>query len=168
MIEEIQSQRQLNAAERGDLKLINSEINSLSALKEVIELYSRYDMVKDKNVVIDPTSDEAIIVSDKILVRRILGNMLKNALEASLPQATITLKCSKKENGIEFSVHNSSFIPREIQHQVFQRSFSTKGSGRGIGTYSMKLLGENYLEGKVWFKSTPEQGTTFYFFINGN
>jgi sensor histidine kinase regulating citrate/malate metabolism len=46
--------------------------------------------------------------------------------------------------------------------QLFQRSFSTKGTGRGIGTYSMKLFGEKYLEGRVDFESTRENGTTFF------
>lgn len=45
--------------------------------------------------------------------------------------------------------------------QIFQRSFSTKGGGRGIGTYSVKLLTENYLQGRVAFVSTAEAGTTF-------
>ncbi|MBK8046925.1 MAG: hypothetical protein IPK16_07250 [Anaerolineales bacterium] len=50
----------------------------------------------------------------------------------------------------------------DIQLQVFQRSFSTKGNGRGLGTYSMKLLTERYLQGEVGFVSTPESGTTFF------
>ncbi|MCG8333275.1 MAG: ATP-binding protein, partial [Proteobacteria bacterium] len=33
--------------------------------------------------------------------------------------------------------------------------------GRGLGTYSMKLLGEEFLGGKVAFSSTEEKGTEF-------
>jgi len=53
-------------------------------------------------------------------------------------------------------------MPKEIQLQLFKRSFSTKGIGRGIGTYSMKLFGEKYLKGRVGFESTEENGTTFF------
>jgi sensor histidine kinase regulating citrate/malate metabolism len=52
-------------------------------------------------------------------------------------------------------------MPRNVQLQVFQRSFSTKGADRGLGTYSIKLLTERYLNGKVWFTTSPEGGTTF-------
>ena len=52
-------------------------------------------------------------------------------------------------------------MPRSIQLQVFQRSFSTKGAGRGIGTYSIKLLTERYLGGKVSFVSEDGIGTRF-------
>ena len=60
------------------------------------------------------------------------------------------------------SVHNDGVIPREVQLQIFQRSFSTKGGeGRGVGTYSVRLFTENYLRGRVGFHSIEGSGTTF-------
>jgi sensor histidine kinase regulating citrate/malate metabolism len=58
-------------------------------------------------------------------------------------------------------VHNDAPIPREVRLQIFQRAFSTKGPGRGLGTYSMKLLSQRYLGGDVSFTSSEEGGTTF-------
>jgi sensor histidine kinase regulating citrate/malate metabolism len=52
-------------------------------------------------------------------------------------------------------------MPVDVQLQIFQRSFSTKGNGRGIGTYSIKLLTEQYLNGKVSFVSNESEGTRF-------
>ena len=53
-------------------------------------------------------------------------------------------------------------MPKHIQLQIFNRSFSTKAKkGRGIGTYSVKLLIENYLKGKVSFISNQEEQTKF-------
>jgi sensor histidine kinase regulating citrate/malate metabolism len=63
---------------------------------------------------------------------------------------------------IEFQVTNPTFIPKEIQLQIFQRSFSTKGENRGIGTYSIKLLTERYLKVRISFTSLDEKGTSFY------
>lgn len=71
------------------------------------------------------------------------------------------MRCGLAGERVWFEVHNDSFIPREIQLQVFQRSFSTKGEGRGLGTYSIKLLTERYLNGSVEFESSIESGTTF-------
>jgi sensor histidine kinase regulating citrate/malate metabolism len=88
--------------------------------------------------------------------------MIKNALEASLPGSTIKLKAQKVEDNIILSVHNPGFIEHDTQLQLFNRSFTTKGVGRGLGTYSMKLFGEKYLNGKVWFESSKEKGTTFF------
>jgi len=55
----------------------------------------------------------------------------------------------------------AEFIPLDIQTRIFQRSFSTKGSDRGLGTYSLKLLGERYLQGEVQFATIEGKGTTF-------
>lgn len=63
---------------------------------------------------------------------------------------------------VTFTVQNPTYMPRNVQLQIFNRSFSTKGKGRGLETYSIKLLSERYLGGRVWFESTPEAGTTFY------
>ena len=71
------------------------------------------------------------------------------ALEAAKPGQTVTLSCRQLENEVEFSVHNPVVMPKDVQLQIFQRSFSTKGSGRGLGTYSMKLLTERFMHGNV-------------------
>ena len=88
--------------------------------------------------------------------------MLKNALEATPPQDTVTMSCEDLRRFRNVLVNNSTVMPQDVQLQVFQRSFSTKGeAGRGIGTYSMKLFGERYLGGEVDFVSRDSEGTTF-------
>ena len=79
---------------------------------------------------------------------------------AALQLALMALSVGKGDE-VEFWVHNQGHMPRKVQLQVFQRSFSTKGAGRGIGTYSVKLLTERYLGGRVTFTSEPQAGTTF-------
>lgn len=165
LIEEIQMQRQLGAAEKGDLELKMSEIKSSELTREMKDLYANHELVKSKNIRIKESAEEFSFTSDRVLLRRILGNMLKNAIEASLTGQAVSLTCTRTGEQVVFEVHNERHIPREIQLQLFQRSFSTKGTGRGIGTYSMKLLGEKYLGGDVWFESSPETGTSFYLAI---
>jgi hypothetical protein len=102
------------------------------------------------------------IRTDRALLRRVLGNLLKNALEAVQPGDQVRMDAVPTVQGVAYHVYNPGFIAPEIQMQIFQRSFSTKGeAGRGIGTHSVKLLTESYLGGKVSFVSTEEEGTTF-------
>ncbi len=101
------------------------------------------------------------IRTDRTLLRRVLGNLIKNALEASAPGETVTVGFDARPLPT-FSVHNSSTMPEAVRLQVFQRSFSTKAQvGRGLGTYSVKLLTERYLGGTVRFCSEEGSGTTF-------
>jgi signal transduction histidine kinase len=96
-----------------------------------------------------------------ILIKRVIGNLVKNAVEAVEAGQTVTLGCLEEEGRLCFSVHNQGEIPRDVQLQIFNRSFSTKGAGRGLGTYSVKLLVERYLQGRVEFTSSPAAGTEF-------
>lgn len=165
LINDIEAQRQLSAAERGELKINIDVINSFWVLKSISELYSNHAVTGDKLISVDRESEDFIFNTDISILRRILGNMTKNALEASLPGTIITLKAEMKNGNAIFSVHNPGYIEHESQMQLFNRSFTTKGTGRGLGTYSMKLFGEKYLGGKVWFESTKEKGTSFFIMI---
>ncbi len=103
------------------------------------------------------------IHSDRHLVMRILTNMIINACEATADGGTIKLWTDQARD-LTFHVWNSTAIPDDVARRVFQRHFSTKGNhGRGIGTYSMKLFGEEFLKGKVDFVTSEADGTTFSF-----
>jgi len=160
LIEEIKSQRILNDAENDNLALNISSFNSLEFLDEVISLYKNHEIAPDKIIRIDSKSEAVEITLDQTLLRRIIGNMLINALEATPEGSTITLGCKLDNGNVEFWVHNPGFFPREIQMQIFQRSFSTKSLNRGVGTYSMKLL-SSFLNGTVSFSTSEEKGTIF-------
>ncbi|MDP6775428.1 MAG: response regulator [Candidatus Latescibacteria bacterium] len=161
LIDEINAQRVLAAAESQELVVHPVSVNAIGLLQEVMGLYARHEVAADRHLAIDPRAWDGSLVSDRTLVRRVVGNMTKNALEAARPGETITLGCEIGEDGVDFLVHNPGFIPPDVQLQIFQRSFSTKGTGRGLGTYSIKLLTERYLQGSVSFSTAPEDGTTF-------
>ena len=160
-IEEIEAQRALLAAEQGDLNLNLESLSSRFVLESQVNLYRRHEVANGKTLLVDPSSQDMAFVSDRALLGRVLGNMIKNALEASSTGDAITLGCHPKGEGqIAFWVHNPGVMSEEARLQVFNRSFSTKGPARGLGTYSMKLLSD-YLGGEVDFISTENRGTIF-------
>ena len=160
--DEIVSYKQLISAEKNALSVNNTEVNA-SELIGIVESSMRFhEVAAAKNIDMELPETDLIFETDATLLQRILLNMLKNALEASAPGETVRIGYTAEENTISFNIQNNSVIPNHIKSMIFQRSFSTKGEGRGIGTYSMKLLGERYLDGKVGFESTPETGTRFY------
>ncbi len=161
LIDEIKSQRTLTQAEDGELELDIDNFSTKELLEEIILLYEKNQVAENKKIIVKSGCIDTIIETDKIILRRVMSNLTKNALEASKSGETVTLNCKELDNTITFYVKNNSYIPKNIQLQLFQRSFSTKGVGRGIGTYSVKLLTERYLKGKVNFKSDKESGTVF-------
>ncbi|HUY00187.1 MAG TPA: HAMP domain-containing sensor histidine kinase, partial [Candidatus Deferrimicrobium sp.] len=160
LIDEIQSQRILIAAENKSLAISCSTFNSVDFLNEMINLFTNHPVAEGKAVQINPNIDAINITSDQNLLKRIIGNLIKNAFEATPRNGIVTLGCEVDNGRVQFSVHNPSYISREVQLQIFQRSFSTKGPARGLGTYSIKLL-STFLKGNVTFSTSKEDGTTF-------
>lgn len=160
LIEEIQAQKQLIAAESGDLEIRRSAVNARILVYETIELYKNHVVAEGKKIEAGELYDVELF-TDRSLLGRVLGNMVKNALEADPVESVITISCKLISGNVIFEVHNRAYMPRNIQLQVFNRSFSSKGKGRGLGTYSMKLISERYLHGSVSFESDRDKGTTF-------
>ena len=161
MTDEIASQRQLAAAENGELFVKMEPVLVCKLLQQVIRQVEQLITTIDVKIEFESLVAEIEIMSNATLLNRIVTNLLKNAVEASLPKEKINLKLQVKDHNIILSVHNNSYMEDEVQLQVFMRSFSTKGENRGLGTYSVKLLTERYLSGKVWFTSDASDGTTF-------
>jgi nitrogen fixation/metabolism regulation signal transduction histidine kinase len=161
LVEEIQSQRDLISAEAGELDVAFGCVQTTAILHDLHALYCKHAAAESRSIELHDIWD-GVLVTDPRLLSRVLGNMLKNALEATAVHGTVTIHCRREEDKVLFAVHNSGALPESVQSQIFQRSFSTKGDpGRGIGTHSMKLLGERYLGGSVSFTSREAEGTVF-------
>lgn len=161
LLDEILAQRELSAAEAGDYHARPEDMVVSDLFHEVAHHLRHHEAARSHTILVEPSGSH-MIRADHTLARRVLVNMLKNALEASPRGSEVLLSAGDEPDGlVRLSVHNPGFMPREVQLQMFQRSFSTKGADRGLGTYSMKLFTEKYLEGRLTFTSTEAGGTTF-------
>jgi signal transduction histidine kinase len=157
LVEEIMSQKQLVNAENRTLRVSPSPISSRALAEELLASFAR----AAGPVGLAPEAEDFSFVSDAAILRRVLGNMLRNALEAAPPGGPVTLGFARNSSSCRFWVHNPGAMPEEVRRRVFRRYFSTKGRDRGLGTYSMKLLTEEYLRGEVGFTSDEPSGTRF-------
>jgi signal transduction histidine kinase len=161
IIDEIEAHRELLAAEHDELTPEVARLNSVQLLTEVFDAYNRPDILDDRGLGIAAGSDAVEFESDRTLLQRVLGNMVKNGIEASIPGERVTMGCRADGTQVAFWVQNPTYMPEKVRLQIFNRSFSTKGSDRGLGTYSMKFLTERYLGGEIGFTSSEDEGTTF-------
>ncbi|MCL4818207.1 MAG: HAMP domain-containing histidine kinase [Vicinamibacteria bacterium] len=159
-VEEVLMQRDLALAEAGQLRAAPAPVEVGRLVEGLCAAYQHGPFAAGKVVRFSaPTDREEPLSTDAVLLRRVVGNLIKNALEASNPGQAVVVRWSPDLRRI--SVHNEAVMPPEVRGQVFQRSFSTKGAGRGIGTHSVRLLTEAHLRGRVDFVSAPGLGTTF-------
>jgi K+-sensing histidine kinase KdpD len=166
ILDEIILHKHIRAAEDGDLQVNIESVNSIELLDSTIGKISFHESGQNKQVIISGNSANVDFETDKILLQRVIINLIKNALEATRQTESVIVGVKDKGDKISFWVKNNIVIPTDVQMQMFQRSFSTKGQGRGIGTYSIRLLSENYLKGKVSFISNETMGTVFSIDLN--
>jgi signal transduction histidine kinase len=161
LLDEIEAQEQLTMAENGLLDLNVCPISTTDFLADLVALYKTQAEMLNCDIRLHPIAETFVMMTDPAVLGRVIGNMIKNALEACNLGETVTVGCRREKSEARFWVQNPAFMPLRVQRQVFKRSFSTKGAKRGLGTYSMRLLSERYLRAEVSFVTDKAEGTVF-------
>jgi signal transduction histidine kinase len=164
---ELELQRRLVAAvDPVSLEPIQRTVRLGGLLDTLRTIAGHHPASEGKRIRIIQPSEEVVFESDDTLILRVLANMAINALEATPRGGEIRIHATRAPSELVFAVWNAAPIPPEVALRVFQRNFTTKGDlGRGLGTYSMKLVGERLLHGRVSFASSALDGTTFQFVL---
>ena len=110
-------------------------------------------------------SDAAEDVADKIAAGEVIESpvsIVKELVENSIDAGATSITCEITKGGKEEIriTDNGCGIPKDIRGHIFEKGFSTKGSGRGVGLYHTKQLIES-LGGSITFESEKDIGSSF-------
>ena len=159
---EVQMQKHLTQMADADYQPDAQPITVDQIFNELQIAFGTHPAAKKRHIDFADENRGFVFKSDFFLVVRVLTNMVVNALEATDKGNAIKIWASPEDGQLSFYVWNHQVIANQVIDRVFQRNISTKAvSGRGLGTYSIKLFGETFLNGKVDFKSSETEGTTF-------
>ena len=165
LAEEIQNQRILLSAEKGGLVVETRDTRPAEILDKVRSIFSHHEVAEGRRLDIRH-GPLGTFTTDPVLLTRVLVNLVKNAFEATPEGGTVKVWHEWWEGRRGFLVENPGTIPPEVAERIFERSNSTKATrGRGLGTYSARILGEQFLGGKVGFSSLPGENTRFFIWI---
>jgi signal transduction histidine kinase len=120
-------------------------------------------MTRQGKITIDIIED-CYIYADKKQMLRVFNNLIKNSIQAisnkkdgeiliSLFRENDFCIITFKDNGIG--------IDTSLQSRIFSPYFTTKSGGTGLGLAMVKNIIES-MDGKIWFESEKESGTTFF------
>ena len=161
MISDLLDASRVEAGERLPLKLESFDLRRLA--EEVCEELS---LRHGSRFALESTGATTGFWSRECL-RRVLENLLSNALKYGDPQAPITTRIVRVDEHVLLSVHNhGTLIPVEEQERLFQpfsRSGAAQASGKrgwGLGLTLVQGLVEAH-GGMVKLESYPKEGTTF-------
>ena len=156
--------------EDGSMRLVKELVDPSQMLDEA--LISVRGLAKIKNVTLQQQSSDNLpkIQLDRVLIERVLQNLLINALGYSPDNISITVGCRPHADDRQllfFVADQGVGIAPEEQHLVFEKyaRLRTRHSilvGTGLGLYFCKLVVEHH-KGSIGIESSTGVGSTFYF-----
>jgi len=127
----------------------------IAIIKNVGELFQHAN-----NVIIQmQLPQECLITGDKNQLSQLLTNLLKNSIQASASNITISAVIIGDRISMRVEDNGNGIHPEE-QHKVFTPHFTTKNAGSGIGLSIVKQIVLNH-KGTIHFQSTKNIGTQF-------
>ena len=106
-------------------------------------------------------TDARIVRADSAFMRRILGNLVSNAVQAMPKGGKLVVQAHKERNDVVIDVIDSGIgIQEDARDKLFIPLFTTKSKGQGFGLAVVKRLTEA-LGGTVTFESEEGKGTKF-------
>ncbi len=110
------------------------------------------------------SKNELPVLGDKDQALRVFNNILKNAVQA-LDERTdpkIEIDIVESEVSVTISISDNGIgIGNDLKQKLFTPNFTTKNTGSGLGLAMVKNIMQGF-DGKVWFDSEINKGTTFY------
>lgn len=110
---------------------------------------------------VDLPSNDLQLKTDPTFLRRIITNLVTNAIQAMPKGGKPKIKTSRENNSVVISIDDTGVgILKEAQLNLFKPLFTTKVKGQGLGLAVVKRLAE-ILKGKITFESKEGKGTKF-------
>ena len=134
-----------------------SDFNLKDTIETILQSVNRQNDL-DISVNITPSF---FVTSDRNIIRRILSNLIVNAIQAMPTGGKISLSSFREEGNILIIVEDTGVgIPEDIKPKLFSPMFTTKAKGQGLGLAVVKRLIEA-LNGTISFESQEGKGTKF-------
>lgn len=136
-------------------------------VKEVEKVYEVARQIYAQEIILECSKKEIIGIIDGTAIRRMLENLLTNAIKYGDQSKPVTIKLVEEEDQIRLSVHNhgNSISPERKQSMLdFLNDKSmvsiTDRKSWGVGLILVKIIAEAH-GGSVSFSSNAEEGTWF-------
>lgn len=115
---------------------------------------------------------ELVVLADSAGIRKVLGNLIHNAIKFTNPGGHIEIRAAAVEDNVKFAVEDTGCgIAAQDLPRIFERFFKTdraraRGQGELRGTGLGLAIAKHTVEahgGRIWAESTAGKGSTFYF-----
>jgi PAS domain S-box-containing protein len=154
---------------RLDLRVLTPLPSAIQVENECQQVIDSFlPLAEDKRIDLASDFPQEIIVlqADPLLFRRVLENLLENAIKYAPPQTSVILQVQANEKELRFAVKDQGpgISPKDVPHifEIFYRGSEVgykKGFGLGLATVDRIIKAHG---GRIWVETVLGQGTTFF------
>ncbi|WP_224994234.1 PAS domain-containing sensor histidine kinase [Cesiribacter sp. SM1] len=150
-----------------DGSLQKSTVNVVEIANTIVEQLGA--AAQKKNLVLVQRSPEPVVFAhvDREKLSRVVENLVSNAIKFTKSAGQVIVSVKEEEEHMLLQVEDQGIgIPESIQASIFNKFTKAKRKGTqgeqttGLGLFIAKRIIDMH-EGKIWFVSTENSGTTF-------
>jgi PAS domain S-box-containing protein len=109
----------------------------------------------------DTTADAPEILADEPKLRRVLTNLIENAIDAMPEGGKLSISSMNTQQEVSISVRDTGFgIPQDMMEKIWTPLYMTTAKGIGLGLPICRRIVEAH-GGSISVESTVGKGTTF-------
>jgi two-component system sensor histidine kinase/response regulator len=151
--------------------VLNAEAIAPGALlTEIVHEWAHRFQQDGATATVEASDDAPVFHADRPLIKRVVGNLIQNALTHSAHSVKLQLSVRRDGDGVLFTVSdNGPGIPSEYHEIIFRKFEQVKTPNiprvrsSGLGLAFCKLVVESH-GGRIWVQSGGEgQGSAFHF-----
>jgi PAS domain S-box-containing protein len=168
MVDLVNSLLNVSRIELGTFAVEPEPVDMIKTCQEMIKEMQPTIIQKKLSIETKFGNDVPIINADRKLATIIFQNLISNAVKYTPENGKITVEISKKDPNLLIKVADNGYgIPWAARDKIFTKLYRADNvrakdtTGTGLGLYIVKSIVEK-AEGKVWFESQENKGTTFY------
>lgn len=167
MLDLVSNLLDINAIEEGLIKVNKEKTALFPLLEKITDGIENQASHKGIKVHLETTEKNIEVITDALLLRQIIENLLSNGIKYSPESSEVVLRCAKTNGRIEIAIIDSGpGIPADEQELLFKKfsRLSTRPtageSSHGLGLSIVKKLSD-LLSIEVSFESEQGKGSTF-------
>jgi signal transduction histidine kinase len=161
----------ISEAEKGIMSLKLEKTDTVSLIREVVELYQY--VAEDKGVTLSTALPHTLYAwMDSNRIRQVLANLVDNAIKFTPAGGSIEVEASAAGTGVMIRVMDTGIgIPAQDLPKIFDRLFRGEKSrshrGLGLGLSMVQAVVRAH-QGSIEVESNPGKGSIFRVFLPGS
>jgi two-component system, OmpR family, sensor histidine kinase VicK len=156
------------ALESSDIVVYKERHDLVVKIKDVLEEFKNMEASLSKQFGFVSSHPSIYAEVDEMKFLQIVHNLIANAIKFTPDHGAITVSIEDKNNTVLLTVEDTGIgIPKDVHPYLFDKFTKARRPGlrgeqtTGLGMSVIKTLVELH-QGKIWFSSEENKGTTFY------